>query len=472
MIKRLEQTKKKKNPHKIFGFYPTQILVLGFFAVILLGAILLNLPMASQNNEKIGFINALFTATSAVCVTGLVVVNTLEHWTLFGKTVIIVLIQIGGLGFMTLATSLFIIMGKKITLRGRLVMQEALNQNSLSGIVRLTKSIIIGTLMVEGIAAFFLSLRFIPLYIEEGIGWGIYLSIFHAVSAFCNAGFDLIGPDSLVPFQGDLLINVVIMGLIVLGGLGFTVWLDLLRTTKHEIENQFTWKHWFQKLTLHTKLVLVLTLALVVLGFAFFAVAEWSNPLTLQHTGFKNQILGALFQSVSPRTAGFNTISLAKMKDASKFMMIILMFIGGSPAGTAGGVKTVTFGILVLTVLSVVKGKPRTEVFHRTIPSDIIQKALAVMMISLGVVVSVTMLLTITEEVNFLDALFEATSAFGTVGSTLGITPNLSNLGKIIISVTMFIGRLGPVTMALAFSLKQDRHIGDIKSPEERVLVG
>lgn len=472
MLKRKKDVRQEKKRNKKVGLKPTQILVLGFLAVILLGSFLLNLPIASNNGENVGFINAFFTATSAVCVTGLVVVNTLEQWTLFGKTVIILLIQIGGLGFMTLATALFIIMGKKITLRERLIIQEALNQYSLSGMVRLTKNILIGTLVVEGIGAFFLALRFIPLYSDYGFGWGLYMSIFHSISAFCNAGFDLIGFNNLTPFQGDLLVNFVIMGLIVLGGLGFTVWLDLLKTTKKEIEKKFQWKHWFSSLTLHTKLVLVLTMVLILGGFFFFATVEWSNPYTLKNTGIKNKVLGALFQSVTSRTAGFNTIPLAQMKEASKFFTIILMFIGGSPAGTAGGVKTVTVGVIVLTVLSVIQGKPKTEVFHRSIPFDVIQKALAVIMISLGVVISVTMLLTLSENVSFMDAFFEATSAFGTVGLTLGITPNLSNFGKIIIAITMFIGRLGPVTMALAFSLKQRKHTGDIKLPEERVLVG
>ena len=472
MLKYKSIFKKSMDRDQKFRLKPAQILVLGFFIVILLGSVLLNLPIASNKGESVGFVNAIFTSTSAVCVTGLVVVNTLEQWTLFGKTVIILLIQIGGLGFMTLATAIFIIMGKRITLRERLVIQEAWNQYSLSGMVRLIKNILIGTLLVEGVGAFFLALRFIPMYRNKGIVWGIYLSVFHSISAFCNAGFDLIGVENLTPFQGDLLVNVIIMGLIILGGLGFTVWLDVIYKTKKKIDENRPWKQWFYSLTLHTKLAMVLTMALIIVGFLFFVVAEWDNPGTLANTGVKNKVLGALFQSVTTRTAGFNTIPLDKMKEASKFLTIILMFIGGSPAGTAGGVKTVTVGVIFLTVLSVIKGKQRTEVFHRSIPFDVIRKALAVMMISLGVVISVTMLLTISENVSFMDAFFEATSAFGTVGLTLGITPNLTNFGKIIIAITMFIGRLGPVTMALAFSLKQRQNPVDIKLPEERVMVG
>ncbi|WP_279230926.1 TrkH family potassium uptake protein [Natranaerovirga pectinivora] len=459
----------KKKKRFTIDLSPAQILVLGFLFVIFLGGFLLNLPIASRDGDSVGFINAIFTATSAVCVTGLVVVNTLAHWTLFGQIVILVLIQIGGLGFMTMTTAIFILIGRKITLKERLIIQEALNEYTLSGMVRLIRKILLGTFIIEGMGAILLSIRFVPMY---GLSRGIFMSIFHSVSAFCNAGFDIIGGNSLTPFAGDLLVNVIIILLIVLGGLGFTVWWDIIRVGKEKVAKNHSFKRFFQKLTLHTKLVLVISSFLIMLGFVFFFLVEFNNPNTLGQMSLPNKILAALFQGVTPRTAGFNTFDLSLMNDASKFMTIILMFIGGSPAGTAGGVKTVTIGVIVLSVLSVIKGKERTEVFNRTIPRDVLRRALAVIVISLGVVISVTMLLSLSETGDFMDIFFESTSAFATVGLSLGFTSTLTYFGRIIIAITMFIGRLGPVTMALAFSLRSNKNKGQVKKPEERVMVG
>lgn len=451
---------------------PTQVLVLGFLLVILLGALLLNLPIASRDGNSIGYIDALFTSTSAVCVTGLVVVNTLEQWTLFGKIVIMLLIQVGGLGIMTITTTLFIILGKKIRLKERLIMQEALNQYTIAGMVRLTKNVFIGTMLVEGIGAILLSFRFIP---EYGLAHGIFKSIFHAVSAFCNAGFDIIGKESVVPYVGDVLVNVTIMGLIILGGIGFTVWLDVIRVIKDKIKYQYNLRRAFHKLSLHSKLAISITVALILVGFFFFFIIEGFNPGTLGPMGMKEKVLGSLFQSVTTRTAGYNSISQGNMTEASKFMSVILMFIGGSPAGTAGGIKTVTFGVLFLAVVSVIKGKEDTEVFHKRIPWDLIKKSLAVAIISLLVVIVVTMVLSLTEvakSFSFLDLFFEAVSGFATVGLTVGVTPHLTVIGKLILSLTMFIGRLGPVTMVVALTLKSKKNAVDIKMPEEKVMVG
>lgn len=452
---------------------PTQILVLGFLLVIFIGAFILNLPISSNDGQSVGFINALFTATSAVCVTGLAVVNTLKHWTLFGKIIILGLIQVGGLGFMTIATTMFIILGKKIRLKERLIIQEALNQYTLSGMVRLTKNVVLGTLLIEGIGAVLLSIRFVPEYKM----YGVFMGIFHSVSAFCNGGFDIVGDQSLVPYVGDILVNFTIMTLIILGGIGFTVWLDYIKLVKDKKKFHYSFRRSFHKLSLHTKLVTVLTVALISVGFIFFLVIEGMNPATLGQLSIKEKILGSLFQSVTTRTAGFNTLYLPGMNDASKFMTIILMFIGGSPAGTAGGIKTVTFGIIFLAVVSVTKGRDDVEAFHKRISWDIVKKALAVMVISITVVISATMLLSITEvaimdKFSFMDVFFEAVSSFGTVGLSLGITPELSSLGKIIICFTMFIGRLGPITMMVAFSLKDKKHKSTIRNPEEKVMVG
>jgi len=459
----MEKQKKVK-----FRLRPTQTLVLGFMALIVIGTAFLSLPIASQDGHSIGFIDALFTATSAVCVTGLVVVNTAAHWTVFGQLIILILIQIGGLGFMTITTMVFIIIKKKIGLKDRMLIQEALNQYTLSGMVQLIRHVILGTLILEGLGALLLSLRFIPKYGLKGI----YYGIFHAISAFCNAGFDILGDNSFSFYIGDVGVNLTIMLLIILGGLGFTVWVDVVRVTKEKERRGQGIRKWFRRLTLHTKLVLVLSTGLIIVGFFFFLVVEGLNDATLGQLPLHEKLLGALFQSITTRTAGFNTMALDQMQDASKFFTMLLMFIGGSPAGTAGGVKTVTVGVILIEIVSIIRAKKDAEIFGRRIPRDIIRRALAVMTISLLVVMGVTVILTLTEKGSFIDLFFEAVSGFATVGLTLGQTAKLSTLGKIIMSVSMFIGRLGPVTMAVAFSIRSSKRQLKIKKPEEKVMVG
>lgn len=438
---------------------PAQIMVLGFASVILIGSILLNLPIASRNGESVGFINALFTATSAVCVTGLVVVDTGTYWTVFGQTVILLLIQIGGLGFMTLATLIFFIFGKKITLRERLVMQEALNQFKISGIVRLTQYILIATFLIEGIGAILLSIRFIPIF---GVSRGIAYSIFHAISAFCNAGFDLMGDyTSLTAFANDPLVNVVVWILIVVGGLGFTVLVDCIQTRK------------FSRFSLHSKMVLSISAVLIGIGFIMILLLEYNNPATMGTLPFRGKLLSGMFHSITPRTAGFNTLPTDQLTTASIFLTIVLMFIGGSSGSTAGGVKTTTAGVVIWTIVSVIKGNDDTEIFQKRIPRDIINRSLAVIGISMLLVVLMTMALSITERTfSFIEIFFEATSAFGTVGLSLGITPVLSMPGRILVSITMFAGRVGPLTLALALARQQRKKKGLIKYPEEKVIVG
>jgi trk system potassium uptake protein TrkH len=449
---------------------PTQILVLGFLLLIAIGTLLLNLPIASRSGECVGFIDALFTSTSAVCVTGLVVVDTFEHWTLFGQVVILLLIQVGGLGFMTITTTLFILLGRKIRLKERLIIQEALNQYTISGMVRLSKNILLGTFLIEGVGAVILAIRFIPEYGSRGV----FMGIFHSVSAFCNAGFDILNSNgaSLSPYVGDLTVNIVIMLLIILGGLGFTVWLDILRVVQDKTDKAKGVKAHFRKLSLHTKLVLVITGSLIVFGFVFFLLTEGNNLETLGRLSLGDKLLASLFQSVTTRTAGFNTIPLQNMGYAAQFMTIILMFIGGSPAGTAGGVKTVTFGVIFLAVISFVRNKEDVEIFERRIPWDIIKKALAVIIISFAIVITAVMVLSLSEVGTFMDMFFEGVSAFATVGLSIGLTPRLTTIGKIIISITMFIGRLGPITLAVAISMRGKKKKVSIKKPEERVMVG
>lgn len=437
-----------------FELNPPRVLALGFASLILLGGILLNLPIATQNGQSIGLINAIFTSASAVCVTGLVVVNTGLYWSLFGQIVIIILIQMGGLGFMTMATIVALILGKKITLKERLIIKEQLNQETMSGLVKLTKYVILSTFLIEGIGALLLSIRFIPLY-----GWvkGIWFSVFHAISAFCNAGFDITG-DSLVPFVGDYIINLTIAGLIILGGLGFSVYIDISKNKN------------LKKLHLHSKLVLSITGILLLIGMALFFLIEFGNPIALKGLSLSEKLLASFFQSTVTRTAGFNSVNISVIRDTSAFLFIILMFIGGSPGSTAGGIKTTTIGVLALTTIALIKGDRDVVAFKRRISDDVINKSLSIVMIGLLLIIVVSFILTITESGIFLDLLFETTSAFATVGLSRGVTPNLTNIGKTIIMLTMYAGRVGPLTMAFAFGQKKKHK--KYRYSEGNIIVG
>ncbi|TCU67472.1 trk system potassium uptake protein TrkH [Tissierella praeacuta] len=433
---------------------PPRVLALGFGSLILIGAILLNLPIATQGGKSIGFINALFTSASAVCVTGLVVVNTGEFWSLFGQIVIILLIQIGGLGFMTMATIGALIIGKKITLKERLIIKEQLNQETMSGLVKLTKYAVLSTFAIEGIGAILLSTRFIPTY---GLKKGIWFSIFHSISAFCNAGFDITG-NSIVPFVGDFIINMTISGLIILGGLGFSVYIDISRNKS------------FKKLHLHSKLVLTITVILLVVGMIIFLLIEFNNPYTIGNLNTGEKIISSFFQSVVPRTAGFNSVNIGGLLDTTVFFMIILMFIGGSPGSTAGGIKTTTFGTLILTTVGVIRGKKDVVAYRKRIADEVINRSLAIATVGMTLIIIVSFILTVTEPADFLDVLFETTSAFATVGLTRGITPNLTNFGKLLITLTMYAGRVGPLTMAFAFAKKAK--VSNFRYSEGNILVG
>ncbi|MFV9568885.1 TrkH family potassium uptake protein [Thermoanaerobacter mathranii] len=437
---------------------PTQVLALGFATIILIGTLLLMLPVATKSGERTDFLTALFTATSATCVTGLVVVDTKTYWSVFGQIVIMLLIQVGGLGIMTMSTLFALILGRKITFKERLVMQEAFNTNSLGGIVKFAKYILMVSFLFESIGAIMLTLRFLP---QMGLKKAVYYGLFHSISAFNNAGFDLMGNfKSLTGYVSDWVVNLVVMGLIIFGGLGFYVLLDI-----------YEHRH-FNKFTLHSKIVITITLLLIAIGTLLIFLFEYNNPKTLGPLDFPTKILAALFQAVTPRTAGFNTLSLSDMTIASKFLTIILMFIGASPAGTGGGIKTTTFAVILYTVLSVIQGEEETVLYKRTISRNIVYKAVAISFISVFIIFSVTMVLSITETSNFLTVLYETTSAFGTVGLSLGLTPELSTVGRIIIIFTMYTGRVGPLTLALALAKRQRRPKPIIKYVEEKIMVG
>ncbi len=452
---------KKRNMLRNKRFTPVQVIAIGFAAIILIGAFLLSLPVATIDGVKTPIIDCIFTSTSAVCVTGLVTVDTGTYWSYFGKTVIMLLIQIGGLGFMSFATLIALIAGKRITLKERLLIRESISLSSLQGIVRFARYILTFTFSIELIGALLLSIQFIP---EFGLGKGIYYSIFHAVSAFCNAGFDLMGGyTSVTGYSGNTLIILTLSALIIIGGLGFYVWDDIYNYKRN------------RRLSLQTKVVISMSIFLIVFGFVMFFIFEYSNPDTLKDMSMKEKLLSAFFASVSPRTAGFNSIDLASMSMASVLLTIILMFIGGSPGSTAGGIKTSTAGVLLLTVMSVIKGRGDTEVFKKKISKETVYKAFAVVVIALGLVFTVTILLTITESgsgVPFEQYLFEATSAFGTVGLTMGLTQKLTTIGKVIVALTMYAGRIGPLTLLVAIAIRSDNKTNSIKYPEGKILVG
>lgn len=434
-----------------------QILALGFFIVIFVGGVLLSLPISSASGESTNFLDALFTSTSAVCVTGLITLDTGTHWNEFGQIVIMFLIEIGGLGFMSFATFIAVLLGRKITLRDRLIMQEAMNTFNIQGLVKMVRYVLGFTFAVQFFGALLLSTQFVPKF---GLAKGIYYSIFHSISAFCNAGFDLFGGfSSLVSYSGNVVVLLTISALIIIGGLGFTVWLEVYNYRG------------LKKLSVHSKIVILITVVLIIGGTIFMYLFEMHNPKTIGNMSFDDKVLNSFFASVSPRTAGFNSVSTDGMTNSGKLLTIILMFIGGSPGSTAGGLKTATFGIIILTVISVIRGREDTQVFGRRFSKSLVYKSFALLIIGMTLVIGVTLLLSITDpNESFVNILYEATSAFGTVGLTTGVTQRLSTAGKIIIMITMYCGRVGPMTVALAFirNKKKQTH----KYPEGKILIG
>ncbi len=433
---------------------PAQFLVLGYFIVISIGTFLLTLPQASTDPGSIGFLTALFTATSATCVTGLIVVNTSTAFTVFGQVVIMVLIQIGGLGIMTMSTLIALILGKKISLKERILIQEDLNQFKISGLLRLIQYVIALTLTIQGIGAVLL---FIRLRYDYSIIRSLYFSVFHAVSAFNNAGFDLFGT-SLEGYFGDPIINLTVIALIVLGGLGFAVIVELLG-----------WEG-KKKFSLQTKLVLTVTSLLTVVSFVIIFILETGNINTIADASIGEKIISSFFLSITPRTAGFNTIPTGALRSTTLFFIVIAMFIGASPGSTGGGIKTTTFGLIIVTAFNKIRNKKDIEFYERRVDYEIVFKALTIILLALGIVLLMTFILTITEDGQFLEILFEVVSAFGTVGLSTGITSELSSIGRVLIIITMFLGRVGPLTLALALGQKV-RH-GKYRYPQEKIMVG
>lgn len=436
----------------------TQFIAYGFMLLILTGACLLTLPISSRSGEPSDFLNCLFTATSASCVTGLVAYDTWTHWSLFGQLVILTMIQIGGLGFVTIGVFLSIILRRKIGLKERGLMQESVNTLQIGGVVKLAKKIVLGTAFFEGTGAVILAARFIP---ELGISKGIYYGIFHSVSAFCNAGFDLMGWQgefsSLVNYYDDWVVNLVVMSLIVIGGIGFIVWEDISRNRLH-----------FKKYMLHTKMVLLTTLVLLFGGAGLFYLFERENLLVGMSASGK--ILTSLFSSVTARTAGFNTLDTGALTDSSKFLTVILMFIGGSPGSTAGGVKTTTILVMYLYLWSTIQRTYGVNAFGRRLEDDALRRACTIFTINLTLALTAAVFIMATQHMDLMDVLFETASAIGTAGMTTGITRSLNPLSRLAIIFLMYCGRVGSLSFALSFT--QHKRVANVQQPMERIIIG
>ena len=436
----------------------TRLIAFGFAMIILTGTLLLTLPFANKSGHG-NMLNSLFTATSATCVTGLVVADTYQNWTTFGQLVILCMIQVGGLGFMTIGAYISVILKKRIGLQEREQLQESVNTLEIAGVVRLVKKIVQGALCIEFLGAVLLSFRFIPRF---GVVKGIYYSLFHAVSAFCNGGFDLIGTEeaysSLVAYEGDILVNLVIVALILVGGIGFIVWDDVARNKWH-----------FKRYLLHSKIVLTVTFLLTVIGTVLFLLTE--NNAAFAGMSPLEKVLGALFSAVTPRTAGFNSVDTAALSNSGKLITMVMMFVGGSPGSTAGGVKTTSVIVLLFYAGAMVLNKEDINLFGRRLTDEVVKKANAVVIINATLtIVATVIIMALQPLLNFEDVLFEVLSAIGTVGMTVGITRDLDIIARVILIVLMYCGRLGSLSFALVFAQKNTS--APMRQPQEKIIVG
>lgn len=445
------------------------ILAAGFLGVIFLGGILLWLPVC--NRQPISFMDALFTSTTSVCVTGLTTVTPATQFTLSGKVILLILIQTGGLGVIGCATLFFLILRRKITVRERVLLQETYNSDTLGGIVGLVRRVIIGTFAVEGAGACLYAVQFIP---EYGFVKGIWYSVFHAVSAFCNAGIDILGDHSLADYVDNPVINITTMLLIILSGIGFTVWYDVIGNARRIYRKEVPGTWWFTRLKLHSKIAILMTAFLIISGTLCFLFMEYHNPDTIGNMSFGDKLLASSFQSVTTRTAGFYTIPQGGLHEESRLLSCILMFIGGSPGGTAGGVKTTTIAMLLIACITVVKGGNDTECFGRRIADSNFRTGFAVVMISFLTFLSGTLIISVLEpdSIPMIDIMFETASSVGTVGLTADLTPMLTRASQAVVMVLMYMGRLGPMTLALLFAGKMHPRDRIRILPEEKIMIG
>lgn len=433
---------------------PSRVLATGFLSLIVIGMLLLKLPIAVHDGIELSWIDALFTATSALCVTGLTVVDTQLTYTIFGESVIMALVQIGGIGFMTVATMFYLMIGKRISLRERLILQESMNTNSMEGIVRIIRRVIYFVVIIQLTAAVLLTVHWLP---EMPVKKAIYYGLFHSVSLFNNGGFDLFG-NSFQAYADDTLFNFIAFFLVISGGLGFIVLAELYdyRRTR--------------KLSLHSKVVLSMTGILIAVGTFCIFIFEYTNPNTMQPLSFNGKVYASVFQSISSRSSGTSTVEIAELRQVTQFFMIILMFIGGSPGSAGGGIKTTTFAILICAVITMLRGQEDAVLFRTRLSKDQILKALTIIFLALIMVLSVSMMLAMTEDQPFLNILFDTTSAVATVGLTMGMTAELSEFGKLVFCLAMFIGRVGPLTLAYAMNKRHAK--GRFRYPEGKIMIG
>ena len=448
-----------------------QIIVFGFLMVILVGAILLWLPISSVTRTFTSPVDALFTSVTSVCVTGLTTVTTAAHWSMFGKIVILILIQLGGLGVVCVGIGVMIIMKKRINMKERSLIQTAYNLENIDGMVRVIKNVLLGAFAAEGLGAIFYAFVFVPDY-----GWikGIWYSIFHSVSAFCNAGIDLLGDSSLCIYRDNILINVVTMLLIITGGIGFIVWWDIKKTVAHSVHIGRIRGQLFKRLSVHSKAAVITTLICIIAGAGLIFMFEFNNLDTIGNMNTGNKIMSSIFESVTTRTAGFAAIPQELFKDATYIILLLLMFVGGSPMGTAGGLKTTTLALIFFSVKSTAKGKKEPEAFGRKIGSENIKTALAVLSIIFAIVFLSIVVLAEIEPFSLKDIAFETMSAMSTSGLTRGITPMLSTAGKIIICIVMFAGRIGPISLVMAFNIRRKKaNMTNMRElAEARIIIG
>ena len=447
-----------------FSLSTTQLILLSFVAAILVGSALLMLPFSTATGDSVGFVDALFTATTATCVTGLVTLPTATAWSPFGQAVILLLIQIGGLGIITVMSGVMLMLNKKMGIGDRLLVQDAFNLNTMSGLARFIKKVLLGTFIIEGVGALLYMTVFVPRFGARGI----WISVFNSVSAFCNAGIDVFSENSLCDYATHPLINAVTSALVVLGGLGYIVWWDVLRVVKSRSKKN---RRIFRHLSLHSKIALTATAVLLLSGTLLFLAFEYNNPKTIGELSLFDKLQVAAFQSVTTRTAGFASVPQENLTGASAALSVLLMVIGGSPVGTAGGMKTVTVAVLLCSAFATVRNKRSATVFGRSISESSIRKALAVAVTFIAICSVSTVLLMATNSVSAIDAVYETVSATATVGLSRSLTPNLNLAGKLIIIATMYLGRVGPISLAVALgSGNESQNV--ISEPSEDINIG
>ena len=449
---------------KRIRFTTTQIILLSFLLVILIGSVLLALPISAANGKAVPYIDALFTATTSTCVTGLVTLPTFSTWSVFGQIVILILIQIGGLGVITIMTGFMLLLNRKLGIGDRLLIQDAFNLNTMSGLVKFVKNVLFGTLIIEGIGA----VLYMPVFVPEFGAKGLWISVFNSISAFCNAGIDIIAENSLCNYATNPLINIVTSVLIILGGLGYIVWWDVLRVVKSRSQKNCKI---FRHLTLHSKIAITVTAGLILAGTIFIFLFEYANPLTIGKMDLFDKIQVSFFQSVTTRTAGFASVPQENLTNASAVISIILMLIGGSPVGTSGGMKTVTIAVLISSAIATINNKNSATLFGRSISEDSIKKAVAVAVAFFTICTTSTVLLLATSNASAIDAVYETVSATATVGLSRNFTSTLNTFGKLIIIATMYFGRVGPISLAVALGSKNESQ-NVISEPTEDISIG